>query len=93
MAKTAADIVLTEEVKLQEGYPCQASEQVARNAKWKLSVEPCLMTKAGGRSAGTAVATRSYIGMTKPKAVEATQRLHAPGRFAMRRIAAMGKGA
>ena len=92
MATTAAEIVLTQEVKLQEGYPCEAAEQAARNAKWKLSVEPCLITKAGGRSAGTAVATRNYIGMTKPKAVEATQRLHAPGRFAMRRVAAMGKG-
>ena len=70
----------------------QHAEQAARNAKWKLAIEPCLVTAKGGRSAGTAVATRSYIGMSVPKAVEASQDLHAKGHFAMRRVAAMGKG-
>ena len=74
------------------GRATGSAEQAARNAKWKLSIEPCLVTKAGGKSAGTAVATRSYIGMSVPKAVEATHTLHAQGRFAMRRVSAMGKG-
>ena len=92
LQRTSADVVLGQEVKLPYGYPCEAAEQAARNAKWKLSIEPCLVTKAGGKSAGTAVATRSYIGMSTPKAVEASQALHAQGRFALRRVSAMGKG-
>ena len=69
-----------------------AAEQAARNAKWKLAAESCFITAKGGNSAGAAVATRSYIGMSLPKAVEASQSLHARGHFAMRRVAAMGKG-
>ena len=48
LQRTSADVVLCQEVKLPHGYPCEAAEQAARNAKWKLSVEPCLVTKAGG---------------------------------------------
>ena len=92
MSRTAADILLIQEVKLPEGDPCDAAEQAARNAKWKMSTEPCLITAKGGRSAGTAVAARNYIGMSMPEAVETTQELHAKGHFAMRRVAAMGKG-
>ena len=73
MSRTSAGIVLTQEVKLPEGYPCEAAEQAARSGKWKLAIEPCHITIAGGKSAGTSVATRSYIMMTRPKAVEATQ--------------------
>ena len=92
MHRTSADVLLTQEVKLPEGEPSDAAEQAARNAKRKLSTEPCLVAAKGGRSAGTAVATRNYIGMSMPKAVEASQSLHARGHFAMRRVAAMGKG-
>ena len=92
MNRSSADVIFTEEVKLPEGEPCNAAEQAARNAKWKLAVEPCLVTAKEGKSAGTAVATRSYIGMSVPKAVEVSQGLHARGHFAMRRVAAMGKG-
>ena len=92
MNRSAADVILVQEVKLPAGDPCSSAEQTARNAKWKLSIEPCLVTAKGGRSAGTAVATRSYIGMSVPKAVEASQDLHAKGHFGMRRVAAMGKG-
>ena len=77
MHRTIADVVLAQEVRLPGGEPCRAAEQAARNAKWKLAVEPFLLTSKGGRSAGTAVATRSYIGMSTPKAVEVTQELHA----------------
>ena len=92
MNRTSADVILVQEVKLPEGDPCQAAEQAARNAKWKLATEPCLVTAKGGRSAGAAVATRNYIGMSVPGAVEASQSLHAKGHFVMRRVAAMGKG-
>ena len=73
MHRTTADVVLVQEVRLPGGEPCRAAEQAARNAKWKLAAEPCLVTSKGGNSAGAAVATRSYIGMSIPKAVEASQ--------------------
>ena len=66
MAESTADVILTQEVKIAEGYPQEVAEQAARTAKWKVSIEPCLITAAGGKSAGTAVATRSYIGMSTP---------------------------
>ena len=44
MNRTAADVILVQEVKLPEGDPCDATEQAARNAKWKLATEPCLAT-------------------------------------------------
>ena len=92
MKRTSADVILPQEVKLPEGEPCQAAEQAARNAKWKLAIEPCLVTAKGGRSVGVAVVVRNYIGMSTPKAVEASQCLHARGHFAMKRVAAMVKG-
>ena len=92
MLRTSADIVLTQEVKLPGGYPAVAAEQAARSKKWSLTVEPCLITAAGGKSAGTAVATRSFIGMSVPAPVAAMQHLHATDRFCMRRVAAMTKG-
>ena len=91
MGRTAADVLLVQEVRLPGGEPCIAAEQTARNAKWKLAIEPCLRTAKGGCSAGTAIATRSYIGMSTPTAVEASQGIHAKGRFTMKRVAAMGR--
>ena len=92
METSGADIILTQEVKIAEGYPQAAAEQAARSLKWTVSMEPCLVTTAGGKSAGTAIATRSYIGMSTSQAVSASQHLHPRGHFAMRRVAAMGKG-
>ena len=92
VAESTADVILTQEVKIAEGYPQEAAEQAARTAKWKVSIEPCLITAAGGKSAGTAVATRSYIGMSTPKAVATSQHLHPQGHLAIRRVAAMGRG-
>ena len=66
---TTADIALVQEAKVQEGYPCDAAEQAARVKKWNVSLNPCMVTAAGGKSAGTAVATRSHIGMSQPLAV------------------------
>ena len=38
------------------------------------------------------MAVRNFIGMSTPKAVSASQHLHPTGHFAMKRVAAMGKG-
>ena len=92
MARTAADFVVAQEVKTPAGYPTDAAEQAARGVQWGLSIEPCHVTLLGGRSAGTAVAARGFIGMSRSEAVTTTQHLHAEGRFAMRRVAATGKG-
>ena len=73
MSRTSADMVLIQEVKLPTGYPVQAADQTARGEKWSIGVEPCLVTEAGGRSTGVAVAARSYIGMSKPTAVKASR--------------------
>ena len=92
MIRSSADVILTQEAKVAAGYPQEAAEQAARSHKWNVSIEPCLITTAGGKSAGTAVASRSFIGMTAPKAASASQHLHPTGRFMLRRVAAMGKG-
>ena len=92
MNTTAADVVLTQEVRLAEGYPCKQAEQAARNAKWSLAIEPCMVSKLEGKSAGTSVAVRNFIGMSEPSAVASTKHLHARGHFAMKRVAAMGIG-
>ena len=92
MESSAADIIFTQEVKVPQGYLQDQAEQAARNSKWSLSIEPCEATQLGGRSAGTSVAVRSFIGMSEPLAVTASKHLHAPGRFCMKRVSAMGKG-
>ena len=76
LATTIADIVLVQETKLPEGYPCDAAEQAARNNKWSVGLEPCLETKAGGNSAGVAVCTRSFIGMSEAQATKHSKHLH-----------------
>lgn len=91
MAKSGADVILTQEVKVPADCPKLAAEQAARSLKWKVAIEPCQITPAGGRSAGTAVAARAYIGMSTPKAAEANKHLHPRGHFSIKRIAAAGK--
>ena len=92
MSLTVVDFLLAQEVRVAKGYPKLAAEQAARGDKWSLAIEPCAVAKAGGRSVGTAVATRSYIGMSDSQPVITSQHLHAQGRFAMKRVSAMGKG-
>ena len=92
MEASAADVILTQELKVPDGYPREQAEQTARNSKWSLAIEPCLVSKLGGRSAGTSVAVRSFIGMSEPVAVTASKHLHAQGHFCMKRVSAMGKG-
>ena len=92
LALTAADVLLTQEVRVTRGHARLAAGQAARGIKWNLAIEPCNVAKGGGKSAGAAVAARSFIGMSTSKAVTATQHLHQTGRFTMKRLAAMGKG-
>ena len=61
MAKSGADVILTQEVKVPDDLPKRVAEQAARNLKWKVAIEPCHVTPAGGRSAGTAVATNGSL--------------------------------
>ena len=92
MEASAADIILTQELKIPHGYPQRQAKQTARNSKWSLSLEPCEVSQLGGNSVGTSVAVRSFIGMSEPAAVTASKHLHAPGHFCMKRVSAMGKG-
>ena len=92
LATTTADIALVQEAKVDDGYAREAAEQAARFNQWNVSLEPCLVTKAGGKSAGAAVGTKSFIGMSTTATVKESQHLHPKGRFCMRRVAAMAKG-
>ena len=92
MHRTAADVVLTQEVKLPAGYPKDAAEQAARIKKWNLAVGACHVTAVGGKSAGFAIATRCFIGMSSSKVVDESQKLHQPGHFGMKHVGALGRG-
>ena len=81
LATTAADFVVFQETKLPAGDPVKAAEQTVRGNKWHLAVNPCKTTAAGGKSAGTAVAARSHIGMASISSVDSTHHLHPQGRF------------
>ena len=91
MHRTAADVILAQEVKLPAGYPKEAAEQAARSKKWKLAIEACHITAVGGKSAGVAVATRSFIGMSSSMVAEDSQMLHQPGHFGMRHVGRSGE--
>jgi hypothetical protein len=92
MEGSAADIIFTQELKVPDGHLRDQAEQTARNAKWSLAIEPCHVSPLGGHSAGTSVAVRSFIGMSKPLVVKESEHLHPTGHFCMRRVAAMGEG-
>ena len=92
MHRTAADVVLAHEVKLPAGYPKDAAEQAARSKKWNLAVEACYVTAVGGKSAGVAIATRCFIGMSSSKVFDESQRLHQPGHFRIKHVGALGRG-
>jgi len=92
MEGSAADVILTQELKIPDGYLRDQAEQTARNSKWSLAIEPCHVPQLGGHSAGTSVAVRSYIGMSEPVVVIESKHLHAQGRSCMKRASAMGKG-
>ena len=92
MEGSAADIILTQELKVPDGHLREQAEQTARSSKWSLAIEPCFVSQLEGHSAGTSVAVRSYIGMSESLVVKQSQHLHPVGHFCMRRVAAMGEG-
>ena len=47
MELSAADIILTQEVKAPQGHLQYQAEQAARNLKWSLAIEPCEVTQLG----------------------------------------------
>ena len=64
LTQTAADFVAVHETTiLAESVP--DTEQAARNKGWKAALTPCNLTKAEGKSAGTAVCCRTHIGARK----------------------------
>ena len=65
MRHSQADIVMVQETKLKGGDDILSAEQAARNSKWKARIQPCKITDKGGRSAGTAVAVKGYMGMAE----------------------------
>ena len=92
LATTAADFVVFQEARLTAGDSAKAAEQTARGNKWHLAVNPCKTTAAGGKSAGTAIAARSHIGMASIPSVECTHHLHPQGRFSCKKVNAILKG-
>ena len=92
MHRAAADVVLTQDVKLPTGYPKDAAEQAARSKKWNLAVEACHVTAVGGKSAGVSIATRCFIGMSSSKVGEESQKLHRVGYFGMKHVGAFRPG-
>ena len=51
------------------------TEQAARNKGWKAALSPCNLTKAEGKSAGTAVCSRTHIGARKSFSNECSSKL------------------
>ena len=63
---SSADMVVGQELKRIRGQELKAAEDTAKNDKWNLAINPCVVSEVGGRSAGGSVACRSHIGMTTP---------------------------
>ena len=81
-----------QEAKVEAGRHTAEAEQSVRSGKWTASLEPCVVSQGGGKSAGVAVAVRSHIGLSKPAPMEIAQPYLTEGRFIMRRVGAMMKG-
>ena len=58
---SAADFVAVQEAKIPE-CSIADTEQAARNKGWRTAINPCIITAAEGKSAGTAVCSRTQIG-------------------------------
>ncbi len=89
---SAADLVVTQEPKVLPGQPCADSEAQARQAKWALSLEPCLITEAAGKSAGVTVGARSHIGVSQPAGIADPWDGPLQARFRLRHIGAVCRG-
>jgi hypothetical protein len=56
-------VSMIQEAKVVDGDACISAQKAAKTTGWGLAVSPALITEAGGVSAGTAVAARSFFGM------------------------------
>ena len=58
---SAADFVAIQETKIPVGNTTD-TEQAARNKGWSTAINPCIVSAAEGKSAGTAVCSGTQIG-------------------------------
>ena len=90
MTISAADFVAIQEAKIPE-ESITDTEQAARNKGWCTAINPCIITAAEGKSAGTAVCSRTQIGSKNSFADTCNDKLlHA--RFQMKHFGAVCKG-
>ena len=68
LATTGADLCMFQELRTKDEH-CASVEREAAWVGWGLSIEPALKTEASS-SAGVGVATRSCMGMAKPKHID-----------------------
>ena len=88
-AGTKADFVAAQETKVPE-QEVDDKVQAARNAGWKVAIEPCNITTLNGRSAGVAVGCRNNIGARNSVAAKLPSELK--GRLALKHFGAVCKG-
>ena len=75
-----------------KGPATDEAEAAALHAKWNLSIQPCRVTDRNGKSAGTAVGSRSHIGLSIGAAqLDDIQKLHT-GRFQLRKAGCICRG-
>ena len=90
LTQTAADFVAVQETTvLADNVP--DTEQAARNKGWKAALTPCNLTKAEGKSAGTAVCCRTHIGARKSFDDDCCSKW-VRARFQMKHLGAVCKG-
>ena len=90
LTQSAADFVAVQETKIVEDSIAD-TEQAARNKGWKTAISPCNLTTAEGKSAGTAVCSRTHVGSRKSFADECSDR-SVQARFQMKHFGAVCKG-
>ena len=91
LGRTGADIVCVQEARIAGDDTVCTAEQTARGAGWKAAISHCDVTKAGGRSAGVAIAARSYMGTCWTPGARPDDNHDLP-RFAVRKVGAIAKG-
>jgi exonuclease III len=92
LKRTSSDFVCVQETGVKQGRFIDDAEQAAKACKWTPSLQPCVVTECGGKSAGVGVAVRNHIGLSKPASCDVTDQYQTPGRFILRRVGAMRKG-
>ena len=90
LALSSADFVAIQEAKIPEEC-INDTEQAARNKGWSTAINPCIVTAAEGRSAGTAVCSRTQIG-SKNSFADKCEDKQMQARFQMKHFGAVCKG-